>query len=336
LARPSMGSLQGAYRGKRVLITGGLGFLGSNLAIRLVELGASVAIIDGLLKGLGGNWYNIEPVRDRVEVTVAPLGDQRAARGCVEGQEIIFNIAMQSSHLASMERPLYDVETNVVSQVRFLEVLRSCNPEVRVVYVGSRAQFGKVDRLPITEKTLPNPRDVYAVSKQAVEWYHFQYASICGLRVSSLRLGNAYGPRHQMRHAQYGAQNYILRLALEGEEIQVYGEGGQLREMLYVDDAVEALLRLGATDQAVGEVYCIGALERISFLDLVKAIIKACGSGSYRHVPWPRNRESIEVGDVVTDDTKLRTHTGWEPKIPLEEGLRRTVDFYRAHRRHYW
>ncbi len=326
----------GYYRGRRTLITGGLGFLGSNLAIRLVELGASVTIIDGLLEGLGGNWHNIEPVRDRVEVKVAPLSDQEVARGCAEGQEIIFNIAMQSSHLASMERPLYDLETNVVSQVRFLDLLRSCNPRARVVYVGSRAQFGKVDRLPITEGTLPNPRDVYAVSKQAVEWYHFQYATICGLRVTSLRLGNTYGPRHQMRHAQYGAQNYLIRLALDGQEIQVYGDGKQLREMLYVDDAVEALLRLGATDETVGGTYCIGAMERISFLDLVKAIIEACGSGGYRHVPWPKDREAIEVGDVVTDDTKLRAHTGWEPKTSLQEGLKRTVDFYRAHRRHYW
>lgn len=331
-----MDDLTGYYRGKRTLITGGLGFLGSNLAIRLVELGASVTILDGLLEGLGGNWYNIEPVRDRVEVTIAPLWDQDAAQGCVQGKEVIFNIAMQSSHLSSMERPLYDVETNVVSQVRFLDLLRSCNPQARVVYVGSRAQFGKVEHLPITERTLPNPRDVYAVSKQAVEWYHFQYATICGLRVSSLRLGNTYGPRHQMRHAQYGAQNYLIRLALKGEEIQVYGDGNQLREMLYVDDAIEALLRLGATEEAVGEVYCIGALERISFLDLVKAIIEACGSGSYRHVPWPKDRETIEVGDVVTDDAKLRAHTGWEPKTPLREGLWRTVDFYRAHGRHYW
>lgn len=331
-----MGELMGHYRGRRTLITGGLGFLGSNLAIRLVELGASVTIMDGLLEGLGGNWHNIEPIRDRVEVRVAPLSDQEAARGCAEGQEMIFNIAMQSSHLASMERPLYDLETNVVSQVRFLDLLRSCNPQARVVYVGSRAQFGKVDQLPITEKTLPNPRDVYAVSKQAVEWYHFQYATICGLRVSSLRLGNTYGPRHQMRHAQYGAQNYIIRLALDGEEIQVYGDGNQLREMLYVDDAVDALLRLGATDEAVGEAYCIGALERVSFLDLVKAIIEACGSGSYRHVPWPKDRETIEVGDVFTNDSKLRALTGWEPKIPLKEGLKRTVDFYKVHRRHYW
>jgi len=329
-------SLKEYYRGKRVLITGGLGFLGSNLAIRLVELGSHVTILDGLLEGLGGNWFNIEPVRDKVEVAVAHLGAGEIVDPCLKGQEVIFNIAMQPSHMASMERPLYDVETNVLSQVRFLESLRAHNPEARVLYVGSRAQFGRVVAFPITEDTPLNPRDVYAVSKQAVEWYHFQYANICGLQVTSLRLGNTYGPRHQMRHAEYGVQNYLTRLAMDGKEILVYGEGHQVREMLYVDDAVEAMLQLAHHDGCIGEVYCIGAIERISFLELVRAIIEASGFGSYRHVPWPKEREIIEVGDVRTDDAKLRGDTGWAPRVPLPLGLRMTVDFYRAHREHYW
>lgn len=324
------------YTGMRVLITGGLGFLGSNLALRLVESGAHVTLLDGLLDGLGANWFNIQPIRERVHVVEADVGDQLAAKTCTEGQDVIFNIAMQPSHLLSMERPLYDVETNVLSQVRFLEGLRAANPRARVVYVGSRAQFGRVDDFPITERTLPNPRDVYAVSKQAVEWYHFQYSTICGLRVTSLRLGNTYGPRHQMQHAQYGVQNYLIRLALEGEEIQVFGDGAQTREMIFVDDVIDAFLRLGTLDPCIGQFYCIGAKERVSFLELVQAIIKACGSGTCRHVPWPQERASIEVGDVMTDDSKLRAHTEWEPKVSLEQGLEKTVAFYREHREHYW
>jgi len=324
------------YQGCRVLITGGLGFLGSNLAIRLVEMGADVTILDGLLEGMGGNWFNIQPIRDRVEVFVAPLSDEKTAEAASKNQDLIFNIAMQPSHLISMERPLYDIETNVVSQVRFLESLRRVNPRARVVYVGSRAQFGRVDRLPISEETPLNPRDVYAVSKQAVEWYHLQYQTICGLRVTSLRLGNTYGPRHQMHHAQYGVQNYLIRLAMEDQEIVVYGDGRQWRELIYIDDTVDALLRLGAMDRCVGEIYCIGAKERVRFVELVQAIIRTCGSGRYRHEPWPKDREAIEVGDVITDDTKLRTHTGWSPTVSLEEGLRRTVAFYQEHRGHYW
>jgi UDP-glucose 4-epimerase len=329
-------SLERFYAGKRVLITGGLGFLGSNLAIRLVQLGSKVTLLDGLLEGLGGNWFNIEPVRDKVEVVVANLADRQRVDPCVRGQDVVFNIAMQPSHLASMDNPLYDVQTNVLSQVHFLESLRAHNPEARVLYVGSRAQFGRVAVFPINEDTPPNPRDVYAVSKQAVEWYHFQYASICGLQVTSLRLGNTYGPRHQMRHAQYGVQNYLIRLAMEGKEITVYGDGHQVRELLYVEDAVEAMLRLARHDGCIGEVYCIGALERVSFLELVQSIIRAAGSGSYRHVPWPREREIIEVGDVRTDDSKLRGDTGWAPKVSLEQGLGQTVEFYRAHRERYW
>lgn len=329
-------SLEGFYHGRRVLITGGLGFLGSNLAIRLVQLGSRVTILDGLLEGLGGNWFNIQPVLDRVEVVVANLADRSQVDKCVKAQEVIFNIAMQPSHVASMSNPLYDVQANVLSQVQFLESLRAHNPEARVLYVGSRAQFGRVTSFPITEDTPLNPRDVYAVSKQAVEWYHFQYANICGLQVTSLRLGNTYGPRHQMRHAEYGVQNYLIRLAMENKEIPVYGDGHQVRELLYVDDAVEAMLELARHDGCIGEIYCIGAMERISFLGLVQAIIQAVGSGSYRHVPWPREREIIEVGDVRTDDSKLRGDTGWAPRVPMEEGLRRTVEFYRAHREHYW
>jgi UDP-glucose 4-epimerase len=324
------------YRGMQVLITGGLGFLGSNLALRLVELGAHVIILDGLLEGLGANWFNIQTIREQVQVVEANIGDQHALKTCVPRQDIIFNIGMQPSHLLSMEKPLYDVETNVLSQVRFLEGLRAMNPQSRVLYVGSRAQFGRVEELPITEQTLPNPRDVYAVSKQAVEWYHFQYAAICGLRITALRLGNTYGPRHQMQHSQYGVQNYLIRLALEGKEIQVYGDGKQMREMIYVDDAVDAFLRLAMFDHCAGETYCIGARERVSFLHLVDAIIRSCGSGSYRQVPWPQDRESIEVGDVMTDDSKLRAHTQWEPQISLEQGLEKTIVFYREHRRHYW
>jgi UDP-glucose 4-epimerase len=324
------------YEGKRVLITGGLGFLGSNLAIRLVALGSRVTLLDGLLEGLGGNWFNIDPIRDRVTVVVAHLADAEKVEPCVADQDVIFNIGMQPSHVTSMKRPLYDVESNVLAQVRFLENLRARNPQARVLYVGSRAQFGRVTEFPITEATPLDPRDVYAVSKQAVEWYHFQYANICGLQVTSLRLGNTYGPRHQMRHAEYGVQNYLIRLAMEGQEISVYGDGHQVREMVYVDDSVEAMLQLARHDGCIGETYCIGALERISFLELVKAIIRACGSGSYGHVEWPREREVIEVGDVRTDDGKLRGDTGWIPRVSVPDGLQRTVAFYRAHREHYW
>jgi nucleoside-diphosphate-sugar epimerase len=324
------------YTKKNVLITGGLGFLGSNLAIRLLDLGASVTLYDGLIPDLGANYFNIESIKDRVEIVTANVGDRSIMDRHVSHQDVVFNIGMHSCHLDSMKDPVFDIETNVVPQISFLESLRHNNPEARVIYVGTRAQYGRVENPPITEATSLNPMDIYAASKQAVEWYHLLYGEICGLRPTSLRLGNTYGPRHQMRHAKYGVQNYLIRLAMDDQQIEVFGEGSQKRELIYVDDVVECLLLLGRMEKCVGEVYSIGAIERVTFLQLVEEIIKACESGSYAHVPWPEDRKIIEVGDVVTDFSKLTAHTGWTPTTPLSEGLRTTVQYYRAHKKHYW
>lgn len=324
------------YRGKEILITGGLGFIGSTLAIRLVERGARVTLLDACLPELGANPFNIEPIKDRVQVVQGNVGDRNVTDPLVKGKEVIFNIGMHSCHLKSMTDPVYDLMTNVVPQIHFLESLRAHNPEVKVVYIGTRAQFGQALTIPITEKTPPNPLDIYAASKQAVEWYHLLYQKICGLKAVSLRLGNTYGPRHQMRHAQYGVQNYLVRLALDDQEIKVFGDGSQKREMIYIDDVVSCLLLLGENPRCLGEVYCIGSAETITFLELVQAIIQACGSGRYVHAPWPEERKNIEVGDVVTDFSKLTDHTGWRPTTLLADGLKKTADFYRKYRQYYW
>lgn len=327
---------QDFYAKKNVLITGGIGFLGSNLAIRLVELGASVTLHDGLIANLGANFFNIEPIKNRVKVVIADIGDRSAMDHYVNNQDIIFNIGMHSCHLDSMKDPVFDIQTNVVPQINFLESLRYNNPEARVIYVGTRAQYGRVEKQPITETTHLNPMDIYSVSKQAVEWYHMLYSKICGLRPTSLRLGNTYGPRHQMRHTKYGVQNYLIRLALDNQQIEVFGDGSQKRELIYVDDVIDCLLLLGEKDRCVSQVYAIGTQERVTFLELVKEIIKACGLGSFDHVSWPEDRKIIEVGDVVTDYSKLTAHTGWTPSTRLSEGLRITAEYYRQHKKHYW
>jgi nucleoside-diphosphate-sugar epimerase len=324
------------YGGKKILITGGLGFIGSTLAVRLVELGAQVTLLDDFIPDLGANLYNIEPIKDRVQMVQGNLGDRSIIDPLVQEKDVVFNIGMHSCHLKSMTDPLFDLETNVIPQVHFLESLRAHNPRARVIYIGTRAQFGQALTIPITEDTPPNPKDIYAASKQAVEWYHLLFQKICGLQVTSLRLGNTYGPRHQMRHAQYGVQNFLIRLALEDQEIKIFGDGSQKREMIYIDDIVSCLLLLGENPLGVDQVYCVGSAESITFLQLVEAIIKACGSGRYVHVPWPEDRKRIEVGDVVTDFSKLTAHTGWRPTTLLAEGLKKTAEFYRINRRHYW
>ena len=324
------------YRDKKILITGGLGFIGSTLAIRLIELGARVTLLDGVLKDLGANYFNIDPIRNKVKVVETDLGHREIVDELVKGQDLIYNIGMHSCHLKSMSDPLYDLETNVIPQVHFLESLRAHNPQARVIYIGTRAQFGQALTIPITEDTPPNPKDIYAATKQAVEWYHRLYQKVCGLQVTSLRLGNTYGPRHQMRHAQYGVQNFLIRMALENEEIKIFGDGSQKREMIYIDDIISCLLLLGEDPVCVDQVYCVGSAESITFLQLVEAIIRACGSGGYAHVPWPEDRKTIEVGDVVTDFSKLTAHTGWRPTTLLDAGLQKTVDFYKQYKQHYW
>jgi UDP-glucose 4-epimerase len=324
------------YSNKKVLITGGLGFLGSTLAIRLIGLGASVTLCDGFVSGLGANFFNIEPIKKKADVVMADVGDRSAMDQCVQDQHVVFNVGMHSCHLDSMTDPVFDIETNVVPQIHFLEALRHHNPEARVIYIGSRAQFGPVEEPPITETSPLNPADIYAASKQAVEWYHMLYMKICNLRPTSLRLGNTYGPRHQMKHAKYGVQNFLLRLALDDQQIEIYGDGSQMRELLYVDDVIECLLLLGENEKSVGEVYAIGTDERVSFLGLVKEIIRASGSGRYTHVPWPEDRQAIEVGDVITDFSKLTDHTGWSPATSLADGLKKTAEYYRQYKKHYW
>jgi len=324
------------YRGKKVLITGGLGFLGSSLAIALVDLGAQVLLVDALLPLYGGNPFNIEGIKESVEVHIADIRDSEAMNRLVQGQEIIFNLAAQVSHLDSMTDPLLDVDINARGNLVLLEACRRFNPRVKVVYAGTRGQYGRPVETPVREDHPMRPTDIYGVNKAAAEQYHFLYKEICGLRSVSLRINNTYGPRHQMKHAKYGTLNWLIRLAMEEKEIKVYGDGSQLRDYNYVDGVTEAFLLVGASNEADGGAFNLGGGEPIRFLDLVMAIIETVGSGSYECVPWPQERLVIEVGDYVADYSKISRLLGWTPKVSLAEGLTKTVKFYRKNWRHYW
>jgi len=324
------------YVGKRVLITGGLGFIGSSLANELVTQGAEVRIVDCRLPDHGANDFNIQTIADQIELMEADVRDAAAMRAAVEGQAIIFNIAGQTSHVDSMVDPFLDNDINTRGQLVFLEACRAVNPEVKIVYCGTRAQYGAPIYTPVDEKCPPNPVDIYGVNKLTGEYYHFMYQKICSLRVVSLRVNNTYGPRHQMKHAKFGVQNFLLRLAMEDKQIQIYGEGNQLRDFNYIDDVVEAFLLAGLSDKADGEIFNLGSGQPVSFLELVQALIRITGSGSYVHVPYPSDRASIETGDYVADIGKIRDLLGWSPRMPLEEGLSKTVEFYRANQEHYF
>jgi UDP-glucose 4-epimerase len=323
------------YADRRVMITGGLGFIGSNLARTLVALGAEVLIVDSLLPDYGGNLFNIADIRDRVRVNIADVRMQSTIGYLSRGQDVIFNLAGQVSHIDSMRDPYTDLEINCRAQLSILEACRANNPGVRVVYAGTRQVYGRPDYLPVDERHLVRPADINGVNKAAGEYYHLLYNNVFDLRACSLRLTNVYGPRQLIRHNRQGFIGWFIRLAIEGKEIQVFGDGSQVRDFVYVDDAADAFLRAGASEACDGEVFNVGGAEPTSHRDLVALLIEAAGGGSMRYVDWPADKKRIDIGSFYSDSTRFRERVGWIPRVGLRDGLRRTIDFYREHLAQY-
>lgn len=324
------------YAGKRVLILGGLGFIGSTLAQLLVAHGAETTLLDNFLPDHGANWFNLEGIRARVRVM---LGDLRAGEALAEllrDQEIIINLAAQTSHSDSMREPLLDLDINARGNLIFLEACRHHNPEARILFVGTRAFYGAPTALPVSETAALAPLDVYAVNRLAAEQHHFVYRRHYGLRVSSLRLGNLYGPRAQMRHPRYNVLNYFIRLALSDAPIQIYGEGSQLRDYIHIEDACRALLLAGLNPAAEGRIYNVGAGSGEPFLGLAERIVALAGSGRIERRDWPAGAQAFDVGDFVMDIARIRSELGWEPRLGLTAGLSQTIEFYREYSHHYW
>ena len=322
------------YRDRRVLVTGALGFIGSNLCRTLADLGAKVLAVDSLLPDYGGNLFNLAGYEDRVRINIADVRGH-AMSYLVRDQDVLFNLAGQVSHIDSMTDPFTDLEINCRSQLWILEAVRKNNPEVRIVYAGTRQVYGKPQRLPVDETHLLNPIDVNGINKISGELYHLVYHSVYGIRASSLRLTNTYGPRQLIRHNRQGFIGWFIRQAVLGETIQLFGDGTQKRDFDYVDDAVDAFLRAGAMDAADGEVFNLGGDEPVSLLELVKTMLEITGEGAYVFTPFPPERKLIDIGDFYADTTKIRRTLGWAPKMPLRQGLERTIDYYRQHRDRY-
>ncbi len=333
----AMSGASGFYEGKKVLITGGLGFLGSNLAIALVESGARVTIVDALIPLFGGNHFNIEPIRDEVEVRIGDIRDPELMNEVVKGQDLFFHIGMQTSHVDSMSDPLWDIDINCRGNMIVYEAVRHHAPNCHVIYAGTRGQYGILKKTPVTEDHCMLPTDIYGVNKVAAELYGFVYAKSYGMRFTSLRISNTYGPRHQMKHGKYGILNWFLRQALDGATISLYGDGSQKRDYNYVDDVTEAFLLCGGNPETtVGEAFHLGGDEPRSFKETTEMVIAAAGSGRYELTPWPDERKAIETGDFVADHSRFTRATGWKPTIQMREGLRRSVEYYKKYRDHYW
>ena len=324
------------YSGKEILITGGLGFIGSNLARRLVSQGANLTLVDSLIPQYGGNTFNIDDIKNKVAVNVCDVRDTFAMEHLIQGKEYLFNLAGQTSHLDSMADPHTDLDINAAAQLSILEVCRKENPDIKIVFASTRQLYGRPDYLPVDEKHPNRPVDVNGINKLAGEWYHLLYNNVYGIRACALRLTNTYGPGMRVKDARQTFLGIWIRLLLEGKPIKVFGDGKQLRDFNFVDDCVEALLLAGASDQANGKVYNLGGSEVIGLKDLSKMMVNLGHGGSFELAPFPSDKKAIDIGDYYSDFSLITKELGWVPKIDLKDGLKLTLNFYSTHSSHYW
>ena len=319
-----------AFQGAKVIITGGLGFIGSNLARRLVDLGADVIAVDSLIPEYGGHVFNVAGIEDRIRVNVSDVRDQHSLRYLVQDRQFLFNLAGQTSHLDSMHDPRTDLDINCAAQLAMLETCRHHAPNIRIVFASTRQIYGKPDYLPVDEKHLLRPVDVNGINKMAGEWYHTLYNNVYGLKSCALRLTNTYGPRMRVKDARQTFLGVWIKMILAGTPIEIWG-GEQLRDFTYVDDCVEAMLAAAVHPETEGQALNIGGDGVISLKDLAEMLVRVAGTGTAAVKPFPPERKRIDIGDYYADDSRLRALTGWAPKVGMEEGLRRTVAYYRAH-----
>ena len=322
-----------SYTNLPVLVTGGMGFIGSNLVIALVREGARVTVVDSQVPGCGANPANLDPVRDRIRLSTDDMGDVSAMRLLVPGQEIIFNLAGEISHVNSITKPLRDLAINCAAQVQFLDLCRTLNPNATIVYASSRQVYGRPNYLPVDEEHPVNPADYNGVHKHAAEQYHFLLRRHFQVRTSCLRLGNVYGPRQAIYQDCRGFIDTFLRVALEGKPLVVFGDGKQLRGMIYVDDAVDAFLRVGLAGPGVAPVYNVGHPEPASLLEIAQTLSEIVGAPPPQVIPFPPDRLSIDIGDFYQNTERIRRDFGWIPRVGLRKGLQKTVEFFRSQER---
>lgn len=325
-----------SFAGKRVLITGGLGFIGSTLAIRLARDGAEVSICDAMIEGYGGNFENIREIRSDVSVHLADVRDEAAMGKLVEACDVVFHLAAQVSHVMSLSNPYPDIDINIKGTAAVLEACRKKNRDALVVRSGTRGQYGPAVRLPVSEDAPSDPRGLYEISQLSAEMICRTYTRIHGVRTVPLRLTNIYGPRAQMKHSHFGVVNWFVRLALEGKPIPIFGTGKILRDFLYVDDCVEAVLLAAREPRAVGEILNVGNDRSSTFLEVAQLIQEILPETQIEFTDFTPERKAQEPGDFVSDISKIRRLLRWEPKVGLREGLARTVEFYRERRADYF
>ena len=322
------------FAGRRVLISGGLGFIGSNLARNLVDLGARVTLVDSLVPEYGGNLFNIAGLEDRVQVNISDVRDEYSLRYLVQHKDLLFNLAGQTSHADSMQDPYTDLDINCRAQLSILESCRKHNPDIKIIFASTRQVYGKPDYLPVDEKHLLRPADVNGINKMAGEWYHIVYNNVYGVRACALRLTNTIGPRMRIKDARQTFVGIWIRQILEDKAFEVW-DGDQVRDFTYVDDAVDALLLTASSEKTDGQVFNLGGTCVINLKELAELLIDVNGGGKYVVRSYPADRKKIDIGDYYADFSRIRSLLGWEPRVSLRDGLARTLAFYREHLKHY-
>lgn len=325
-----------ALKDKKVLITGGVGFIGSALARKLIALEAKVTLVDSLIPQYGGNLFNVQDIREQVTLNITDVRDPYAMSYLIQGQDFLFNLAGQTSHLDSMTDPQTDLNINALAQLSILEACRQHNPNITVIFASTRQLYGKPQYLPVDEQHPVHPVDVNGINKLAGEWYHLLYDEVYGIRTCALRLTNTYGPGMRVKDARQTFLGIWIRKLIAGEPIQVFGDGLQLRDFNYVDDVVDAFLLAATHPQAEGQIFNLGSKEYINLKTLAQLMVTLEPSGTYEIVPFPPERKAIDIGDYYSDYSKINQTLGWQPKISLQEGLIRTLAYYRRHYQHYW
>ncbi len=323
-----------SFIGKKVLITGGAGFIGSSLTHALVALGAEVTVLDAMLPLYGGNDFNLEGIKDKIKFVVGDIRDKNLVEKLVSGQDYIFNLAAQVSYIDSKTEPFLDLDINCNGHLTVLEAVKNISPAARIIFSSSRMVYGKLQTNPVNEDHPTNPLSIYGIHKLTGEKYYRYYHDTFGLDTIAARIPNPYGPRQQIKHNKYSIVGWFLRQALEGRKITIFGDGKQVRDYLYIDDIVEALLHL-ALRGVSGEVYNLGTEEKATLIQMVDLVLKEAGSGEKEHVSWPDNYEKNESGNYVAGTSKIKRDTGWQPQISLEGGIKRMAEYYKKYKEYY-
>ncbi len=326
---------QDFFRGKKVLVTGGAGFIGSSLAHALVRRAAKVTVLDAMLPLYGGNHFNLAEDDKQIEFIHGDVREAALITKLVRDKDIIYHLTAQVSYLDSKDDPFLDLDINGRGHLTILDAIQKNAPTAKFLFASSRLVYGKIKNIPVSEEHPTDPLSLYGIHKLLGEKYCRYFYDTFGVPTIAIRIPNPYGPRQQMKHGKYSIVGWFVRQAMENKVIEVFGDGQQERDYLYIDDIVDAFLQLTVKGQP-GEVYNIGTHERVKFVEMIDTVLKEVGSGSKQHVPWPKNYESNETGDYIADTSKIEAATGWHSQVPLKEGIHRMVSYYKKNKEHYW